>query len=499
MLLAVVIALTAGSPETQGPPARTVQAPVTVEVDMPYVGEVTWGHMRMNHPETIVKMFEEVQQGKLPHEALRGLASPARLNALLKVKWDAARIERVLPPPAPEQGARPRIAAGALRNLRGTEKNAWEGLQVAAVGNAFVTSPEYEPKLVKFGEVYEGERSRAKLFLTSPTEGLVTVSLPAGSPFKIHKMTSLSGKIVAQGKDGKILGIDREVTKGPWVIQANAGQDLWIECEFTEQFDMFKSTAGMRKDVLQIRGESGKANPAGGAQWSAKVPVEGRFLGKDMGVIAFTTDADLQMITPNGYDPKQPHRLELSVRLINTKDAVAGRFVAGPMPIGVSVQGTPTVSLAKGETRDVKVPILVDRSNMKGIWFQQWGTPHTAAVRFEYGNGRSTEMLFSITQFPIMKQWTRKGECGSVRYVADLFIYSDGHFRFTAICTNQNWVASYTTLFDGRFDGIQYVNAATPVSPKSTKVVSYGFKRPIFQDQFTTFVYKPFKLKITTR
>lgn len=474
-------------------------APVTVDVDLPYAGEVMWSHLRMNHPEAIAGLLEDVQRGELSRDALSGLASPARLDAMLGMRWDAVRIPRIVSPMEPEPAPRGRRGTDPLRDMRRREQTAWEGALLAAGGKVALTIPDFEPKMLKFGPIYDGERSTAKLVLTSPTQCVLTASLPDGSPFKICKMTSFTGKIVMTTPDNKKLGIDKEVAKEPWMIEVKAGQDVWIECEFAERFNLFKSTAGMRKEVLHLRGDSAKINAPGAPSWGAKVPLEGRFLGKDLGVLAFPTHSDLQMITPKSYYMQVPHRLDLVVRLINTKDAVSGTFVAGSLPSGVSLQGTVTVNLKKEEMRDVKVPILVDRFDFKGPWHSNWGIPHFGTVRFEYGNGRSTEMQFSITKFPMALTWRGVGNCGSIRYAADMLIFSDGIFRFSAQCTNENWVQRYQVFFDGSFDGVRYVNAVRSVDPHCTEYFSYGFKRPIFEENYTIFAYKPFKLKISTR
>ncbi|HET9837183.1 MAG TPA: hypothetical protein VFR84_03045, partial [Candidatus Angelobacter sp.] len=101
--------------------------------------------------------------------------------------------------------------------------------------------------------------------------------------------------------------------------------------------------------------------------------------------------------------------------------------------------------------------------------------------------------------FPGFHTWSTTGTCGSVDFAADLYVESTGNFRFGASGYNNNLVVGWDILFDGRFDGVQYVNVGTVVDRDSSFGTSYGFYRPEYKSNYLEFLKKTLHMHVETR
>lgn len=112
-------------------------------------GFVTWGYLRMHHPQTVLDMIKQVQAGETDAKSLAGLASPRRLAQLLAQRYDNVSLRQIPIQTQTIQGqsVRPRGLGGIGAQARQgpqfpgtrTERGA-DSRAVRTLGSVFVTS-----------------------------------------------------------------------------------------------------------------------------------------------------------------------------------------------------------------------------------------------------------------------------------------------------------------------------------------------------------------------
>ncbi len=372
-----------------------------------------------------------------------------------------------------------------------------EGL--IALGKIVVV--DYSPELLAFPALYEGERADKLLLLTSPTDGPVTLALPKNKNFRILQMRVYDGKVgekvVAGGKKSQgPIYVSRSAE--PWTMDAAAGQSVGVIVRFQPDFNIVNNGAGNKTQTLEINGRHWNTTQPKQPPWNVKVPVKGRFKGINLGVISFPENAEIEVIHPNGYDPKQKHVFYASIVMINSKEAATGTVRPISLPNGVTMQPF-NVSIAKGEKKTVKVPIYMDRQAKDSLWRYPEVT-RDLWLEVKFGQ-RSSQVGFNVTVYPSYHMWSFNGvDVGSCTVAGDFALYGSGEFRFFGLAENDDIFIARQVFFRGGFDGSDsHVNLFLHVDANDVAYNSYGFVRKEFKDFYTSYIHKLLPIKVTVK
>jgi hypothetical protein len=456
---------------------------VTVAAD--YQRRVTGSHIRMYAPEVVAAMVAEVQEGKLPKWELFSVVGRRMGPALLKVKPDVM-LERLLRPKVRVKPVPGRVVQKAVPS-----PPSYESLQAAAAavgGHKYIV--EHEPSQIDFAPLWEGQRAEAVLVVTAPMAGIVRADLPRNHNFRIFRMRAEMGT-VRLGPKGGLTTQFTQRTSPPWTLTARAGQNIVFKIRFEPVLKLLANMAGRKTATLSIRGQG----------WRLAVPIKGYFNGRRLGVIAFPANSEITVVKPESYRPDFPEYFKAEVTLVNSKGPIEGTIGPVNLPPGVSRAGAAravNVSLAAQETRTVRIGFKMDR--MGGIWLEPHEVPHPIRLRCQFGQQVSYVDFYVLLYKGYHKWKTGKMEVGSCDIWASLYLGSSGNFKFSAYGFNSDLIYDRQVLFNGRFDGIRYVNAAvTAPSGNELFSTSYGFHRQVFEDQYLSLIKKQFILQVKVR
>jgi len=300
-----------------------------------FVGMVTWGYLRMHHPEMVLETLKQVQGGKQAANSLTGLAGEPILKRLLATDLRNVRLPQGSPSGVVSRGLFDKVGeptshvgSGVISDLKNpstspptilppnvlkvpsspkdtqraapSAKDAWTAL-LAGPQNI---SPErrvplpvdFFPPVLNLGHVWDKQVGKATLHIVAPSEGTVTASMPDGIPYRIIEIQTYSGKVMPSSGNSSIQATTRVTRRPdfpemtliapPFRVPVKAGQDVTVTVEFAPKFNLFKEAAGEKRTILHVEGN----------RWSADVPVTGFFEGLPLGVIGMLDTNDVVFI-----------------------------------------------------------------------------------------------------------------------------------------------------------------------------------------------------------
>ena len=400
-------------------PAADLEDTGVVDIVGDFVGPVSWGYLRMNAPEIVVGMIQEVQAGRLNANMLQGVASPDHLSALLATKYDMSQVTTRSPEPHPQAPpgtfTKPSAAASAARMYR---KGDWAS--VAAVSQPelnlasaarTVRVTDFAPQVLATGSLYDGQTRRGTVRIAAPKEGTVTASLPPKTPFRIVKIGAATGVFQRVNIAVSISGqpvtpqVADLATSPPFTIPVRSGQDILVTVEFAPHFDLFSGTyVGNHQTALDIIGSN----------WFASVPVSGRFEGIRIGVLPSLESSEIDIVNTEFADARCGYAIPQALTLSNAEQR--------PHQVSITPDNFPdqfsftpfTVSLGPGQTQKVGLPIKLHCiSNEPVIKTFYLGVK----VRYESVERKTG---FSVRVIPPTYAWKKKGELGSCSYHVEL-------------------------------------------------------------------------------
>lgn len=434
-------------------PAADLEDTGVIDMVADFVGPVSWGYLRMNAPEIVVGMIQEVQAGRMNANMLQGLASPDQLKALLTTKYDMQQIttRSLVPNPqsflqdskvigkAPEgsQGTfrKPSTAATAARMYRKVDWASVVGLtqpapNLEAVART-VRVTDFAPQVLAMGSLYDGQTRRGTVRIAAPKEGTVTASLPPKTPFRIVKIGAATGvfqKVTAAVSiSGQVVTpqVADLATSPPFTIPVRSGQDVLVTVEFVPHFDLFSGTfVGNHQTALDIIGPN----------WFASVPASGRFEGIRIGVVPALESSEIDIVNTEFADARCGYAIPQALTLSNAEQRPHQVSIV-PDNFPDQFSFTPfTVSLGPGQTQKVALPIKLHCvSNEPYIKTFYLGLK----VRYETVERKPG---FTVRVIPPTYAWQKKGELGSCSYHMELYIMSNGYRDLFGAAFNNNLV-----------------------------------------------------------
>lgn len=415
---------------------------------------VDYSFFRMNHPEVITGMVSDVQRGKLQRSALKNVAPPKVVDALMATKWVGFVPEKLaaqyLQPAKPRPSAKPLSPKDkpiALYTADQMKLARWDtivqnaGQVVAQPVNLFRVS--YTPGNIDLGTFPSYQTRRAVLSLTAMNASDVkaqwkkppqqkigmlpglgdlraflastdlllarTDDLPAQG-LMIEKMISYTGEFVnGQPK------VDKMVT-GAGTLPVKAGQDFVVQIAFKTNLPM-----GSTNGVLQVNGNA----------WAIEVPVKAGVLDiKEYEVKADPDEPLVNMVTPWVLDPSGQSAgsiVPVGMTLRNTGDKpVVVQFEGESLPTGIAL--TPQgVSLDKGQTRHVTVEFKASVGTPTGQ-----GLPGSVRVKYAGDKHVSFPLQFTIRESSVY--WTAAWEIrDKVTWDTAVAANSGGWWHWTAL------------------------------------------------------------------
>ena len=506
------------------PSEETVSATVAGEP----VGAVTWGYLRMNAPDTVVGLIQEVQAGRMNATVLQGLAGQDRLKTLLATTFDRTKIateisrskvmtrgfepvvgnaarNRVMIQPSPQnkvltpdvKSAAPVMGASPVSDVLSPPKLQRKGdwTEVIRQGDqGFLKTPkdlepaltlkvtDFIPTQLSLGSLYDGQTRRATLRIASPREGSVTASIPPKTPFRIVEIAAASGILdhirLTAMKSGVVQPLvvqpvtDRKVyrrTKPPFTVSALAGQDILVIVEFVPKFDLFSGTpVGNHRTTLDISGN----------KWFASVPVSGRFEGIRIGVLPYLENSEITIVNTEFAQARCGYAVPQVLTLSNAEQT-AHQVTISPENFPDQFSFNPmTVPLAPGETK--KIPLTIKLHCISDyILVRYFYLP----FKISYTN-QERRTGFTVNVIPSHYAWKKKGELGSCDYHIELYILPNGYRDLFAAAFNNNLVFPRNFELSVFLTGGKIGEANFGMSGNSGKDLRYGLVLQPLADQY---------------
>lgn len=463
--------------------------PLDASVDFTMVdgGVVTASYFRMHHADMLSDMADQVKGGQMRQGTLDSLITPVKQSALYRRK----SVPAAMPP------------STSVRTQKFNTKSLYSQVETNKAplfAELFGSNVEFAPKEPKFPDVWDKQTVNAVIHVTSATDGPVTVSLGANSPFYIKKLAAYDGRVanvrVRSGGSASKKQAAAQTLQAPWTITTTAGQDVDITLGFSPHFDLFKFAAGYYKDIVTVSGQYWNPNAPKQKPWSVGIPVSGRFNGVMIGTIFYAEDRSAEAIEDPSYDPKVPKAIEYQVCVVNAGAPVTGTIVPEGLPAGVTMQPIP-MSVGTGQAVHATLTFNVDRQSAFYL-SKAYDTPYTFAARFVHG--KKSELVEVDAKFyPGIHVWDWKGKVGTVDVSTHFSLFSTGDFDFSYSGFNNDLVFDYAVSALGDFGGRRVVNVVKSVSNNSSFNYHYGFNVADLKTNYLTYIQMPFHVHVATR
>jgi hypothetical protein len=465
-------------------PAPVAGSPAGATASKPFNmtdgGNVTASYLRQNCPDLLLGLGASVKAGKVPPSKLKGLLTP-QLQSRIALAAPASLL----------QGAAARITV-----IPAAPSSRQPGPWRTALGSRGLTLVEVEhsPANLVFPESWDNQTVLATLHVTSNTDGPVTVSLGPRSPFTIQSLTIYDGLIIPmRGSMKASRKVGSQVTRPPWTIVTNAGQDVDVRLAFSPHFNLFNFAAGIYKDTLTATGTYWNPGDPKEPSWTLRVPVSARFNGLALDVLVLAEDWHPELVTDPVYNPSVPQHLPLAFRLINTRDAVTGVLSGDGLPAGVSVAPA-TVTIGKGQSKVVPMDVSIDRSSAFYLT-----APRDTAIplnfKFQHG-AKVIPVQLGLTIYEGFHLWNLSGSCGPVDFKGHLMLYATGDFHYSANGFNNNLIRPVSVAMTGGFPGAPLINCVFNISANSSGSTSYGWNTANIQSHYLTWLQQPLSMHV---
>lgn len=474
-------------PETTQPPAGTAvasaqnQAGATASktFTLKDEGKVTAAYLRQYHPEALFGLAAGIKAGKVPAAQARGLLSP-HLQGKLSMATPNVKPRLAVLSPAGQGGVKAR-APGPWRSA------------LMAHGIA-LNEVEHSPASLVFPEVWDKQTVTAVLRVTSNTDGPLTAALAPNSAFLIQSLTIFDGTIVpVQGGQMAMRKVAAKVTRAPWTIMTNAGQDVEVRLAFAPHFNLFNFAAGTYKDTLTVAGTFWNPGDPKEPSWSLKIPVSGKFNGLALDVLLFADDWHPEVVTDPSYVPSIPQTFPLVFHLVNTRDAVTGTLSAEGLPSGVKAQPM-NVAVGKGQTKTVTLVLSIDRQSDFYV-----RSPREVSIPFDVifrHDGKTIPAHLDFTIYEGFHHWSLAGTCGPFDFGASLDLTATGDFHFSGDGFNGNLFRPISVAMTGGFPGSPLINCVFNVDANSSGGYHYGWNTLSVQSNYLSWIHQPLTLTV---
>jgi hypothetical protein len=428
---------------------------------------VSFGYLRTHDAQITAAILAQVQSGKLPKEAIGSFAPKPARQDLLNGRWSTV--------PKPKKPMKGQGSGGGVLK-QGSLDVAIAGLsdwQVASTHGIGAPKPApASPAVIDIGDVADKRVGAAVTWLTAPADGKYTVSLPAGTAFRIRDLTSYDGELIPL--PGKPAGVVQHKewetrTAAPFDLSIRAGQDFRVTVEFAPVFNLRTMPAGRYETMLEVHGPG----------WVTKVPVKARFLGPVLGVAINADVPDLALVT---YYPAKDVPVPTRVQVVNFGPARSATLSGDGLPAGVALEGgSIPLTLKANETRWVDVRFLFTKPGAyEGF---DYGYGQRLGLKLDYGSDTSRTSM----NVDILEPWT----CWPYEFHWDdldmyptYCIYADGHFVFSYMVYDTAALHHANGAFRFSLDGTEFGNIGWDVARDSSDANHYGFVRPQFHDEY---------------
>jgi hypothetical protein len=304
-----------------------------VEIE-PRIG--SWTYAKLHHPELVAQVLRDVAAGKRSRDDVAGLASPGLLDRLVTAKLperDSARARGAVGAPPKGQTREQARAAG---------KSEW-----AQLVGTLQAAPEYSPKQLQLPAAYDKEVKRQSVWFTANADGFVTATLPTGAPFRIARIVAYDGTYTMTAM-GPLMNASDSRTSAPFALAVRAGQQFAVTVEFAPEFELGTMMVGMKKGNLRVKDGS----------FTVNVPISAMFNGIRVAGVVLSPTEDLLVLDTSV--PANKAKITTRMQVLNLGDARTATITADTLPTGMTLVGSPSVSLAANEAKTVDVTLQLD-------------------------------------------------------------------------------------------------------------------------------------------
>lgn len=391
-----------------GTPKRSVRKSLTVDAKL-----VTWSYLMVHQPQMAANVVRQVAEGKLPPSVIAGIGNAATRAALLKNAWPQK--------PTPQRGATHGLPAKGQTKAQTTAANpsTWATLTHGLNG-----TPEVSPARLKFADAWDKQVKRATVWFTATTDSHVTASLPTGAPFRVAKIVSYEGTVDA----GKFKFVPKAWDwrdSAPFSLTVHAGQTFSVTVEFAPVFELGTMMAGQKSGTLEVKDD----------KWTVHVPLSGMFQGVNInGVVLTPTEDEIGYATPFYPTKDAPVATQLQVFNIGS-DTKTVTITADALPAGVTLDGTPSVVVKGGETKNVDVRFLLNGGPGNG-WDFGYGQP--ISLRASAPGGLTSTTTLSLDIMWTTHLWQAYDKTLSVDWRAEWTLFSNGHWEYVVNAANSS-------------------------------------------------------------
>ncbi len=344
-------------------------------------GHVTWSYLRVNRPQLLVSLLAAHQAANAPQRSLSGLANDAALAKLKGVAWSNVKVPPHHEGLVPRKGGHPKPAPSTMT------LSPWADITHRELGD-LANMPDFSVRAIDLKDAWGDEHPSGSIWLTPHTDGVVTATLPAGVPFRITRITSYDGVLVATAKPGIVLPKPWESkSTGPFSLPVHAGQDVQVSIEFAASAAGSGALpAGVKTTSLELTGTG----------WKRAIPVRAHYTGPQLGVALTTDDTNPTMLVPAVTTGLV---FDLPITLTNFDSrAVSGSLSAAALPGGFSWAGPLAVALGPNEKKSYTLHLGVDPNAVT------FGPGQPATFTFAYG-ARSNQMEIDVGVAPTFLKW----------------------------------------------------------------------------------------------
>jgi hypothetical protein len=360
---------------------------------------VTWTYSKLHHPQLVAAVLRDVQAGKLPRSAVETLASPATLDRLL----DAKLPQRTPVTRGPTLGPAPR--GETKKQSSAVAASEWGALTVA-----LPVQPDYSPKQLALPDAYDKEVKRASVWFTANADGHVTATLPTGAPFRIKRITSYDGSY-ERTPLGMIMSAWDWRDTAPFALSVRAGQQYAVTVEFAPEFELGTMMAGQKNGKLRVKGD----------KFTVNVPLSAMFRGIHVAGVVLSPTEDL--VTVDAYLPATKKSITTKMQVFNLgTEARTATISADSLPPGMTLVGSPSVSLAVGETKNVDVTLQLDGG--------EYGYGQPAVLRATAPGGLTSSAALTMNIVKTERVWEFKDDAEGIDFWLVYRLSSEGHWWF---------------------------------------------------------------------
>lgn len=361
---------------------------------------VSWTYDKLHHPHVVAAALRDVAAGKMSRSEVASLASPETLDALIDANLTAGEPVRR----GPTIGAAPK--GQTRKQSAAAVQSEW-----AKITPMLSAEPEYWPKQLQLPDAYDKETKRASVWFTANTDGFVTATLPTGAPFRIKRIVSYDGSYTMSPLGPLMTPWDSR-NAPPFALSVRAGQQFAVTVEFAPEFKIGKMMAGAKSGKLRVKGGS----------FTVDVPITGMFNGiRTAGVVLRSNEDQVVIDTPSvGLRTTVTTKMEV-LNLGN--DPRTATISAESLPTGITLVGSPSVSLGVGESKSVDVTLQLENG--------EYGYGQPLVLRATAPGGLTSSTAMTVNVVKTYREWLFNDSVEGVDLALVYRLDSSGNWFFS--------------------------------------------------------------------